>query len=120
MAILALRQPNYKPAMRVIENITNANPLVVTTSFDHGYIDGLVVRLILPPKFQPQALNGQSGVITVIDETTFSMPLDSSNMDAYSEPNTFPADYQFAQVIPFAEVNSQLIGAVKNVLPYRN
>ena len=33
----ATEDPTYQPAMRVIQAITQANPAIVTTTFDHDY-----------------------------------------------------------------------------------
>ncbi len=45
MPILALRNPTFQPAMRVIASITQANPAVVTTAANHGFSDGQYVEL---------------------------------------------------------------------------
>ena len=46
MAIQAYPFPVFQPAMRVISSITNGFPAVVTTTFDHQYISGTVMRLV--------------------------------------------------------------------------
>lgn len=111
-------KPVYQPAMRVISAITNSNPVVITTTLPHQYIDGLIVRMDMPQSSGMQQINQQSGVVTVTSPTTFSLPIDSTNYDPFMLPNSFPPGYQDAQVVPFGEINSTLYGATKNVLPY--
>ncbi len=48
MAGIALTSPVYLPAMRIVTNITQAFPAIVTTSFAHNYMDELIVRLNVP------------------------------------------------------------------------
>lgn len=122
MAIVALSDPAYQPAMRAIIAISKANPLSVTTSLDgvnpgdHDYIDGLIVRLDIPPGFGMLQANQLFGPITVTSATTFTMPINSTTFDTFAIPVTFPYSQQSAQSVPFAELNNQLTGATVNVL----
>jgi hypothetical protein len=125
MSILAYQYPVFQPAMRIITGITNAFPATVTTSFPHNYLTGLTVRIDLPTGFGMQQLavlcafpNMQTFEITVTGTTTFTIPVDTTNFDAFSAPVTYPADAQYAQVIAVGEDNSILTQAVQNVLPY--
>ncbi len=116
MSIQAQQYPVFQNAMRIITNITNANPAVITTSFAHQYETGLIVRLILPPGYGMYQANQALSDITVIDSVTFSMNLDTLNFDPFTTPIL---QAQYAQVIPVGEVNSTVYLAYKNVLPYR-
>lgn len=118
MAILAIAQPIYQPAMRIINSITQANNAVVTTSFAHDYRSGDIVRIIIPSGYGMTQLNDQQSEITVTGDTTFTLNIDTSDYDAFVVPATFPLSYQHAQVVPIGEINSTLLSAVKNVLPY--
>ena len=118
MPILAFPNPIYKPAMRIIDNITNQNPAIVTTSFAHNYISGLIVRLIIPPGFGMLQANQLQGEILVLTPTTFAIDIDTTFFDDFDIPLTFPLSYQEAQVVPIGEINSILTGATQNVLPY--
>lgn len=118
MAILATQNPVYKPAMRIIDSITNANPAVVTTTFDHNYITGTICRLNIPPGYGMVQANGLYGSITVLSDTTFSIDIDTSYFDVFSAPGSYPQSYQSAQVTPIGEDNDMLTAAVQNVLPY--
>jgi hypothetical protein len=104
--------------MRVISAITNSNPVIITTTIAHQYINGLIVRVDMPTSLGMQQINQQSGVVTVLSATTFSLPIDTTSYDPFALPATFPPGYQDAQVVPFGEINSILYGATRNVLPY--
>lgn len=112
----AIQRPIYQPAMRVISSITQANPCVITTTFAHNYFDSDIVSLYIPRSFGMGKLNGKQGEITVINTTSFYFPFDTTQLDAFADPN----NGQFAQVLAFAEVNSTVRGAVDNTLPSRN
>ena len=109
--------PTYQPAMRIIGAITKADPALVTTTGDHNFITGEVVRLVIPSIFGMQQMNGLVGNVTVFSDTTFTVDIDSTKFDAFSIPSPLPAHYTCAQVIPIGEANSTLLGATKNVLP---
>lgn len=106
----------FVPANQPIASITNANPGVVTTSQNHGYATGLLVRLFYPVNFGMPEANGQVFTITVLSPTTFSMGVDTTNFGVFSIPNT----KQIPQVIPIAEIASILTEAVvnnQNIIP---
>src|SRR5690606_6564863 len=86
MAIVALTNPTYQPAMRVITAITNAYPAVITTSFDHDYSTGLYVRFIIAPGGGMVQLNNKAAYITVLNATQFSIPIDTTPFDVFVVP----------------------------------
>jgi hypothetical protein len=119
MSILAFQKPVFKPAMRIVTAITQASSCLVTTSFDHNYAIGLIVRLDIPPAFGMQQVNQQVGtILTLPTTTTFTLNIDTTQYDSFTTPGTYPADAQSAQVVPVGEVNELLTLAVQNVLPY--
>lgn len=67
--------------------ISNANPGVVTTAVNHGYSNGLYVRLVIPQGFGMSQANGNVYLITVLSPTTFSLNADTSNFDPYLGPS---------------------------------
>jgi len=118
MPVLAIQNPVFKPAMRIVTAITNAFPAAVTTSFDHNYITGTIIRLIVPLGFGMVQANQKFGTITVTSPTTFNIDIDTTFFDVFAAPVTFPENQQSSQCVPFAEINSILSGATENVLPY--
>ena len=103
----------FVPSARIIQSITQANPAVVTTTQPHGYDQGLYVRIDLPGKFGMRQLNFQVFLITVLSPTTFSIPINTTNFDAF----TTSGQKQSPQAIPVAEVALTLENAEKNGLP---
>lgn len=116
MAIFANSNPIFQPAMRIIDSITNSFPAVVTTTFDHQYITGTIVRLDIPLGFGMHQANQQTGPIEVTGSTTFTIAIDTTFYDPFSAPATWPLEAQQAQVVPIGEVNETLKAATVNVL----
>lgn len=105
--------PTFQPALRLIQSITNGFPCTVTTTFNHQYKTGTIVRLdILPGSGMPEA-NQLFSPIIVTSPTTFTMNLDTTTFD----PFVLVGDAQ-SQAIPIGEVSSMLTAATQNVLPY--
>jgi len=115
-AIHAFESPTFQPAMRIIDSISNAAEMVVTTTFDHDYESGLIVRLWVPESFGMIEADKLVGAITVLTSDTFSLPFDSTYFNLFASPTTFPDNYQQAQVVPVGEINSSLDQATRNVL----
>ena len=118
MAIQAFMYPVFQPAMRIIETITNGLPAVVTTTFNHQYQSGIIVRLLIPNGFGMSEANGLQGSIIVTGDTTFEVAIDTTSFSLFYYPSNYPSSLQFAQVIPFGTDNNQWRLATKNALPY--
>lgn len=117
-ACYAYPKPVFQPAMRIVTAITNSFPAQVTTSFNHNFITGTVVRFYVPLDVGMQQIQGLTGAIFVTGLTTFNVDIDTTLFDTFTIPSPAPATYTCAQVIPIGEVNSILTAAVQNVLPY--
>lgn len=109
-------RPVYQLAMRVISSITNADPAVVTTTIDHQYITGAIVRFNITPYHGMSQLNQQTGEIVVLSDTTFAVSINTTTYDPFFIPTM--AHYTCSQVIPIGENNAILTAATRNVLPY--
>ena len=116
MAYSAQMFPIYQPAMRIISAISNSFPANVTTTFDHQYINGTIVRLDIPLGYGMPQANQQFGAIFVTGSTTFSIDLDTTLFDAFMVSSTYPFNLQQAQVVPIGEENWTLQAATVNVL----
>lgn len=124
MAISAIRFPTYQPAMRIITDITNSYPALVTTSFANDYITGEIVRIVMPYQdgYYPwgmQQINNQKGTISVVNATQFYIDIDTTHYEPFVVPEEDVTDRfttQLPQVIPIGEVNSTLAAATRNVL----
>lgn len=109
--------PLFRPAMRLIASITQTNPAVVTTTFDHGYGTGLIVRLDIPLADGMQQINGMTGTIIVTGSDSFTINIDATTFEPFSIPiSPNPHDNTCAMVVPIGEVNEILTQAVQNVL----
>lgn len=86
MSILADANPVFQRAMRIISTITNANPAVVTTTFDHQYLTGLIVRLNIPRGYGMTQANRLYGPIVVTGATTFTIDIDTTHFDTFIVP----------------------------------
>ncbi len=114
----AFQRPVFQPSMRIITAITNAAIASVTTSFNHNYVTGTIVRLVIPLGFGMQQANDLYAPIIVKTPTTFDIAIDTSTFDPFVIPSPTPAHYTCAQAVPMAEVNEILTAAVHNALPY--
>jgi len=111
----AIEDPIFQPARRLISTITQANPAAVTTTFDHDYFTGDIVRLIIPTGFGMVQANELVGTITVTGTTTFTIDINTIKFDSFSDPS----NGRVAQIVPVGEINSTIIGATENTLPSR-
>lgn len=126
----AVEFPTFQRKMINILSITNANPMVVTTTLDgvnpgdHDYNTGLIARLYIPVYCGMQQANRLLKPITVLSPSTFSMDVDSTGFDPFAAPSPsvvpiYPViGGTPATVVPVGEVNSILTEATQNVLPY--
>lgn len=113
----AVASPTYQPAMRMISAISNATHAAVTTTFDHNYSSGLIVRMYVPKWYGMTQINKKDGIITVTGSTTFTIDIDSMAYDSFSIPSGTPWYVNtFAMVVPVGEINSSLQQATRNVL----
>lgn len=111
--------PIFQRAMRLVTNITNATTAAVTTSFDHQYETGDIVRLYVPKGWGMFQMNHKMGTIAVTSPTSFDIDIDSVNFDVFVvPPDPSPLIAGVACVVPVGEINSKLTSATQNVLPY--
>ena len=113
----SLTSPVYMPAMRVIAGISNGFPATVTTTVNHGYIVGTIVRLDIAPTGGMLQANQMTGtILSVPTLTTFTLSIDTTNFDTFVVPSVFPPGYNDSQCTPVGEINGILTAAVQNVL----
>jgi len=113
----AEQNPTFQRSMRLIDAITNAYPAQVTTSFDHNYETGDIVRLNIPRYYGMVQADQLVETITVTGAKTFTIDIDTRNFNPFSI--TLPVPWYVASyphVTPVGEINENLSGATKNVL----
>jgi hypothetical protein len=108
------------PAQKIISSITQAFPCVVTTSTNHGYSTGQQVRIVFPfpygKSFGMYQINGKAAVATVLDSTSFSLPIDTRVFNAFSIGTTL----QNAQVLPIGGVSADASSDFEQTNPVNN
>lgn len=107
----------FQPSVKVISAITNANPAAITTTDTHSYMDGMIVRIIVPQACGMRQMDNKSGTITCTGTNTFTINIDSTRFDVFSVP-VLP-DHNIdtvSLVIPIGEVASTTLGATHNTL----
>ncbi len=108
--------PQIQPAMRIISSVTKAVNAEITTTFDHDYITGTIVRFYIPKDVGMKQLDKKKGTVTVTGTDTFTVNIDTTKFDTFSIP-VAPGWYQntCALVVPIGEVSSQLTAATQDV-----
>lgn len=109
--------PIFQPSVRCIASITNSNPALITTTNDHLYFDGMIVRLVIPPACGMQQADKLTGEITCTGATTFTINIDTSLFDAFSVPVLAnPHIDTNAMILPIGENPNTTAGAAQNTL----
>lgn len=111
VACYAVQNPAFQPAMRIVTAISKTNPAIITTSFAHQYVDGIIIRLDIPLANGMQQIQGILYPLTVTGPASFSVPVDSTSYDAF-------VNTECSSVVPVGELNGQITSATRNVLPY--
>jgi uncharacterized membrane protein len=115
MSYIADPNPIFQPANRLVTAITQADAALVTTSFDHDYIIGTIVRFFIPNGYGMDQLDLQTGaILTIPTSTTFTVDIDTRDYNAFMVP---ASPQQFAQVTAIGEITLQTYAATMNVLP---
>lgn len=83
-----------------ISSITQANPMVVTTSNNHGYVAGMKVTFLIPGMFGMTQLNGLNVQVLSLTPNTLTINVDSTNFTAFAYPSPLPSAYSIPTVIP--------------------
>ena len=114
----AIANPTYQPAMRLVSDITIGNNPTITTTIDHEYLVGLIVRLYVPALFGMIQVDQVTGSITSVPtSSSFILSIDTSGFDTFVVPDPEPWYLnKYALVVPIGEDNSFLTQAVRNVL----
>lgn len=73
----------------------------------------MIVRIDIPTGSGMYQLNQQFAPILVTGNTTFTMPIDTSGFDVFTNASTT----QSTLAVPFAETAFQLNAAVQNLQP---
>lgn len=109
--------PAFAPRNRTVTNVTAANPAVITTSTNHGYLPGEQVRLLVPAGWGMVEANNKLVRVVSVTANTITTDLDTSGgftTFAYPTSATAAAGISFPQVVPVGDDAVTLSGAVRN------
>lgn len=81
-----LSDADYVPKRREISGVTNALQAEVTTTEDHGYAVGQLVRLHVDKRYGMELDTVKGQVLTVPSTTTFTVDVDTTQLDTYVTP----------------------------------
>lgn len=102
----------YKPRVFFISGIALGPLTTITTSVDHDYVIGQLVRLIIPQWSGTRQLNGQTAyVISIPTANQVTITIDSTNYNAFttSSQPTQP------QILGIGDISSGNINASGNL-----
>jgi hypothetical protein len=108
--------PYYYPQRAFITGITAANPIVVTTSTNHGYTVGQQVRLRVSSPFGMTQANNLQGAITAVTSNTLTIgSIDSSAFTAFAWPavTSLPFTQPYVEPIGSGPVLTTILPAVQ-------
>ncbi len=107
---------NYIYQRCLISNITNAVRAVVTTSTSNGFIDGQVIRLIVP-KAYGMTLSFVQTKIAIIDSVTFLTEIDTTGLLPFVAPTFNGVAFTEAQAVPISGLEWNIAPTTGNVPP---
>ena len=90
----------FTPGNRNIANISQAASAVVTTLVDHGYAIGQRVKFNIPSVSGMIELNGLTGNVTAVTDSTFTVDVNSSGFSAFTFPVYTDVPFTPASVVP--------------------
>ena len=94
---------NFVPRRKEISDVTNATNAVVTTTEDHGYFNGQIVRLHVPEDYGMVLRFVQATILSVDSPTSFTTDVDTAELAPYLTPST-PPGFTQSHVVPISGV----------------
>ena len=88
--------------VQTIASITQANPCVITTVSNHGYIAGMDVTFLIPSQFGMVQLNGINAQVLLVTSNSLTVNLDTTAFSVFAYPSPLPNAYTPPSVIPNA------------------
>lgn len=107
----------YAPSVFNISAITLGQFTIVTTSINHNYVIGQLVRLLIPNGYGSRALNEQTGyVVSIPAPNQVTLNLSSYNVSAFINANLPTA----AQIVAVGDVNMGYISKTGRIVASTN
>jgi len=98
---------NFKPKRREISALTNAENAEVTTTEDHEYEVGQLVRMHVSKNYGMTLEGVGATVLTVPSTTTFTINTDTRDLESFVIPTAPPAFTQ-AHVVPITGIEDNV------------
>jgi len=95
--------PLFYPRRRFIANISQAASANVLTTIPHGYVNGQLVRFIIPSVSAMTQLDGLTGTVTVVDANNFTVNIDTTSFSAFTFPTAAQMPASYPLVVPVGE-----------------
>jgi hypothetical protein len=97
-----------RPAIEIV-NISNDNPIIITTAANHNLLDGMIERIDNIAGNMGNYLNGNYYPVTIIDVKNFSIPVDGTVLAIYEADGTISPNPILQQVTLNSYPDSYLI-----------
>jgi len=109
---------NYQPSQFFISAVSLGINTTVTTTVNHNYVIGQLVRLLIPYGYGCRQLNQQEGyVLSIPAANQVLISLDSSkNVDNFTNPGY----RQQPQIVAVGDVNTGIISSIGTNIPTTN
>lgn len=104
----------YQPSRFVISSFSMGTNTTITTTVDHNYVIGQLVRLIIPPQYGCRELNEMQGlVISIPTSSSVITNISSLNVTSYINAN-LPNK---PQILAIGDNNSGYISSTGPIIP---
>ncbi len=90
---------NFQPRRRELSAVTNAKEAVVTTTEDHGYEVGQILRFFVPSDYGKSVEYLQATIVAIPADDKITVDLDTSALESYVTPST-PPSFTEAHCVP--------------------
>lgn len=95
----------YFPSRFTISNITLGRSTTITTSTDHNYVVGQLIRTLVPSPYQTIQINERTGYVTSIPSSTqIVVDIDSSFFNSFNASPTYAPTPP--QVVAVGDINT--------------
>jgi hypothetical protein len=104
----------YQPSVFIITAVSLGSTTTITTSVDHNYVIGQLIRLLIPFTYGCFQLNGQQGyVIQIPSSDEVVVNINSTQANAFIPSPSYGLTPP--QIIAIGDINSGQIGSNGNV-----
>lgn len=100
----------YAPRLYFISALSEGVSTIVTTSVNHDFVVGQLIRLLIPPTYGASQLNGQQGYVTSIPAANqVVVNINSTQANAFIPTPTYGPTQP--QIVPIGDINTGTINS---------